>query len=55
LDGSVLIGHDNGVIATANIDTEAQQIHSNSHCDGEVWGLEINPDKGTFYTSGDYN
>ena len=55
LDGRVLIGHDNGVIATMELESEHQSIHNISHHDGEVWGLEINPDKGTFYTSGDDN
>jgi WD40 repeat protein len=55
LDGCILIGHDNGVIITCDLETEAQQILGVSHCDGEVWGLEVNPEKGTFYTSGDDN
>ena len=55
LDGVILIGHDNGTIATVNLETEEQKTHANSHYDGEVWGLEVNPEKGTFYTSGDDN
>lgn len=55
LDGSILIGHDSGVIVTCDIETEAQQVHGVSHCDGEVWGLEVNNERGTFYTSGDDN
>lgn len=55
LDGKVLIGHDNGVIATVDINSEKAEIHGDSHCDGECWGLEVNSQKGTFYTSGDDN
>lgn len=55
MDGSILIGHDSGVIVTCDIETEAQQVHAVSHCDGEVWGLEVNNERGTFYTSGDDN
>jgi WD40 repeat protein len=55
LDGSILIGYDNGVIATCDLETDKQVTHSVSHYEGEVWGLEINADKGTFYTSGDDN
>jgi len=55
LDGRVLIGHDNGVIATIDIETEKQIVHSQAHHDGEVWGLEINQERGSFYTCGDDN
>lgn len=40
---------------TVDLETEQQNLLSVTHCDGEVWGLEINPEKGTFYTSGDDN
>lgn len=55
MDGKILVGHDNGRIATVMLDTEEQKIEGISHHDGEVWGLETFPEKGTFMTSGDDN
>lgn len=42
LDGKVVVGHDNGVIATVELKTQKQDIHMDTHSSGEVWGLEIN-------------
>lgn len=50
-----MIGHDNGRIATVNIDGTDQKVHNTTHCDGECWGLEIIPEHGTFLTTGDDN
>ena len=55
LDGRVLIGHDNGHIMTLELASGQQSCHMDTHCDGEVWGLEVNPSKNTFLTSGDDN
>lgn len=51
----MLIGHDNGVIATLVLDSETYTVHHHSHYDGEVWGLEIAPHLGAFWTAGDDN
>lgn len=56
MDGMALIGHDNGRIVTLYLDeVELEELHSISHFDGEVWGLSLNHQKGTFYTCGDDN
>lgn len=55
MNGKVAIGHDNGRIATCVIESEEQAVHGISHFDGEVWGLEVMPEMGTFITSGDDN
>jgi len=55
LDGMILVGQDNGKILTVGVDGNDQKIISNSHTDGENWGLEVIQDKGTFLTSGDDN
>lgn len=55
LDGRVLVGHDNGRIQVVNADGTDKQLLNVSHCDGESWGLEILPEKGTFLTCGDDN
>jgi hypothetical protein len=55
MNGKVLIGHDNGRIATVMLDSEEQTIHNYSHHDGECWGLEIIPETGCLLTSGDDN
>lgn len=55
LDGKILVGHDCGVVCTVDIKSEKESIYLDTHCEGEVWGLEINQDRGTFYTSGDDN
>ena len=55
LDGKVLIGHDNGMIQTVNVDGTDRTRHAASHHDGEAWGLEVLEDKGTFLTAGDDN
>lgn len=55
LDGKILIGHDNGKIQTVNVDGTNKQLVNASHCDGEAWGLQVIPDKGTFLTCGDDN
>jgi len=54
-DRIVVIGHDNGRIFKCNIDSEEQTTVCESHHDGEVWGLEVLPQKGTFLTCGDDN
>jgi len=55
LDGKVVVGHDNGVIQTVNVDGTNKQVVQISHHDGESWGLQVIQDKGTFLTSGDDN
>lgn len=42
MDGKILVGHDCGVIASVDLKTQKQEVHHNTHHDGEVWGLEIN-------------
>lgn len=55
LDGRVVVGHDNGRIQVLNADGTDRVLVGVSHCDGEAWGLEILPEKGTFLTCGDDN
>lgn len=55
LDGKILVGHDNGILQTVNVDGTSKKIVGASHCDGETWGLEIIDEKGTFLTCGDDN
>lgn len=55
LDGRILVGHDNGRIQVCNVDGTEKELVNVSHCDGEAWGLEIVPEKGTFLTCGDDN
>lgn len=55
LNGKVLIGHDNGRICTVDINGNEHSTQNISHHDGEVWGLEILPKKGTFLTCADDN
>jgi WD40 repeat protein len=55
LGGKILVGHDNGIIQTVNVDgTDRQRVH-HSHHNGESWGLEVIEDKGTYLTCGDDN
>ena len=37
------------------MESEEQTIHTYTHHDGEVWGLAVLPEKGTFLTCGDDN
>lgn len=55
LDGRILVGHDNGIIQTVNVDGTNKKLQLASHSDGEVWGLETNNSAGTFLTCGDDN
>ena len=55
MDDKILVGHDNGRIITCNMEGENQQLVSMTHHDGECWGLEVIPEKGTFITCGDDN
>lgn len=55
MQGKVLLGHDTGKISTLNLEDEVETVHNYSHHDGECWGLEIIPEKGTFLTAGDDN
>ena len=55
MDGKILIGHDNGIIQTVNVDGSGKQIVNASHHDGETWGLCVVESKGTFLTCGDDN
>ena len=55
MSGKVLLGHDNGRIATVMLESEEQTVHNYSHHDGEVWGLEIIPETGKILTCGDDN
>jgi hypothetical protein len=55
MDGKILCGHDNGRIATVQMESEEQIIHTYTHHDGEVWGLAALSEKGTFLTCGDDN
>ena len=55
MDGKILIGHDNGVIQTVNVDGSNKQLVNASHHDGETWGLCVGESKGTFLSCGDDN
>ena len=55
MDGKIIIGHDNGIIQTVNVDGSGKQIVNASHHDGETWGLCVVESKGTFLTCGDDN
>lgn len=55
LDGKILVGHDNGIIQTVNVDGTNKKVVSASHYDGEVWGLDYSDETGTFFTCGDDN
>lgn len=55
LDGRILIGHLSGRIATVDVDGHNWAVQGVSHHAGEVWGLELVPEQGTFLTCGDDN
>ena len=55
LDGKILVGHENGKIQTVNVDGTNKLIINASHYDGEAWGLQVVPEKGTFLSCGDDN
>lgn len=54
-NGRVLIGFDNGRIQVMAADGTERRTVSVNHHEGENWGIEVVPDKGTFLTVGDDN
>ena len=55
LDGKILVGHDNGILQTVNVDGSNKNVVGAGHYDGEVWGLDNSDKTGTFFTCGDDN
>ena len=53
-NGKTVIGLRNGTICVRDEEGNSQDVMV-SHSDGEVWGLDINPEDNTVYTTGDDN
>lgn len=51
----ILVGLRNGNIQEINESTEESKLLMACHCDGETWGIEINPEANSIYTLGDDN
>jgi WD40 repeat protein len=53
LQGRLALAHESGLLHVMSLDGSDRKEVTRAHHDGEVWGLEVLPSKGTILTCGD--